>query len=229
MTGIPASRARALSAATRAAARTAGASRRRPPWNSRSLIQSINSSATGHASGAKPCRSAFFAGGIESSPAFASARFVPQVEARAAIMLGTRRIPTPMGLIRTMLRELLARRGRGKVTFEEALALVNEERLVEAEAALREICIARPDDFNPRLWLGRVLYRQKKHGPASAVLGQALDCDPESTDARYLLGRALTDNGEYPGAVEALRRVVARTPAWGHGWLALADALKGAG
>ncbi len=134
-----------------------------------------------------------------------------------------------MGLIRTMLREVLRARGRGTATLEEALALVDQERFVEAEAALREICIARPDDFDPRLSLGRVLYRQKKHGAAIVVLGQALECKPESTDARYLLGRALIDNEQYGAALDALRRVTSVAPTWAPGWLALADALKGAG
>ena len=107
--------------------------------------------------------------------------------------------------------------------------MVEHERLAEAEAALRALCIAGPDDFGPRLWLGRVLYRQKKPGPAIVVLEQAVELDPASTDAQYLLGRALTDNGEWGDAVRALRRVTALLPAWGPGWLALGDALGGMG
>ena len=128
-----------------------------------------------------------------------------------------------------MLREVLRPRGRAKTSMEEAIALVGEERLAEAEAALRALCIARPDDAAPRLWLGRVLYRQKKQGAAIVALEQALEIDPASTDALYLLGRARIDNLDYVQAVAALRRVTALLPAWGPGWLALADALNGAG
>src|SRR5688572_32477942 len=65
MTGMPARFARLRSSAVaRAASRACGRSRS-PPSNSRSLIQSMSSSATRHLSGAAPCRSLPLERGME--------------------------------------------------------------------------------------------------------------------------------------------------------------------
>src|SRR5687767_13878289 len=67
MTGTPACFARRRRAAVAFAADNACGKSRSPPSNSRSLIQSMRSSATGLLSGAAPCRSLFLDRGIERS------------------------------------------------------------------------------------------------------------------------------------------------------------------
>jgi len=129
-----------------------------------------------------------------------------------------------------MLKGLVSRRGRGgRATLEAAQALLEAGRDEEAAALLREVCIAQPDEFEPRLTLGRVLYAMKALGPALAALEQAIELAPADTDAQYLLARARADCGDFTAALELLRPLTARLPAWGPGWLALADALTGAG
>src|SRR5688572_4074453 len=65
MTGTPACFARRRSAAVAFAADNACGKSRSPPSNSRSLIQSMRSSATGLLSGAAPCKSLLLERGIE--------------------------------------------------------------------------------------------------------------------------------------------------------------------
>src|SRR6185503_5696936 len=67
MTGTPACLARRRSAAVAFAAAKACGKSRSDPSNSRSLIQSMRSSATGDLSGAAPWRSLFLERGIEGS------------------------------------------------------------------------------------------------------------------------------------------------------------------
>lgn len=134
-------------------------------------------------------------------------------------------------MLKALLRSVLFGRSRGReqISLEAAVALAEADRMEEAETMLRAFCLAQPEHADGRLWLGRVLYRQKKIAAALAVLEQAVELAPANADAHYLLGRALTDNREFAAAAEALRRVVELEPAWGPGPLALADALDGMG
>jgi len=133
-------------------------------------------------------------------------------------------------MLRTLLKGMLfGRSRRAGATLEDARTLLDAGRNDDAVSMLRAVCIARPDDWEPRLLLGRVLYADKQLGPALTALEQALEIAPHDTDTLYLLGRARTDTGDFAGAAQLLRELVARMPKWGQGRLALADALTGAG
>lgn len=132
-------------------------------------------------------------------------------------------------MLKAVLKGLVSRRARHEpVTLEAAQALLESGRNDEALALLRELCIAEPDAFAPRLQLGRVLYATKALGPALTALEQAHELEPGDTDAQYLLARAYIDCGDFAAARTLLRALTAALPDWGPGWLALGDACTGA-
>lgn len=132
-------------------------------------------------------------------------------------------------MLKAVLKGLTSRRSpRKPVTLQAAQALLESGRTDDAVSLLRELCIAQPDAFEPRLTLGRVLYATKALGPALAALEQAHELEPTDTDAQYLLARALVDCGDFAAASALLRPLTSTLPEWAPAWLALADACTGA-
>src|SRR5687767_136771 len=134
-----------------------------------------------------------------------------------------------LAVLKTLLRRLWSPRARSAGSVHQATALMGAGRLSEAETMLRALCLRDPDDTEPRVLLGRVLYLLGQPGAAAAALQHAVELAPTDSDALYLLGRARTDIGEYAAAIEVLQRLTVLLPSLGRGWLALADATVAAG
>src|SRR5204863_9719557 len=103
-------------------------------------------------------------------------------------------------------------RRRDPVTLEQAMALVDKDRLKEAEDVLRQLCIAQPDDAEPRHVLGHVLSKQGQFSAAIAIFEQASELAPDNAALHYSLGRALLSQRAFSAAAVALRRSIEADP-----------------
>jgi protein O-GlcNAc transferase len=131
------------------------------------------------------------------------------------------------GLVRKLLSGLTVT--RKTASLDRASKLLGSNRLEEAESMLRAVCIANPDAFEPRYFLGYTLFRRKNFGAADALLEQAIERSPSSHDAQYMLGRVRIEQREFEEAIVALRRATELAPSWAPAWLSLADALAALG
>ncbi len=83
-----------------------------------------------------------------------------------------------------------------------------------AEAAFQEALTENPNDFKAQLFLGAVLYTQRKLDDAKLHLDRALELHPTSSLALYELARVKRAQGQVDAAVKDLERVVQGEPQW---------------
>ncbi len=93
----------------------------------------------------------------------------------------------------------------------QALSYLLDEK--GAISALQQAVKANPDDFQAQVTLGSLLNSQRDP-EAEAHLKHALELKPDSSLARYELGRAQQTNGDLPGAENNLKQVVQAEPNW---------------
>lgn len=128
-------------------------------------------------------------------------------------------------MLKSMLRGLLAGRGAAAPSsLDRAVGLLDEGRLEEAEAVIRQLCVAQPDESEPRHLLGHVLSRRGQLPAAIAVLEQASEIAPDSAAVHYSLGRARFAFRAFHDAATALRRAAEIEPSWAPAWLSVGDA-----
>jgi tetratricopeptide (TPR) repeat protein len=96
----------------------------------------------------------------------------------------------------------------------------------KSEAAYRSAIALRSDAPEPRVGLGRVLWRNARKDDGVAELRRAVQVDPDGPDGLFELGQALAPGPESVGLLEhATRERASFTEAW----LALGDQLLAAG
>jgi tetratricopeptide (TPR) repeat protein len=96
---------------------------------------------------------------------------------------------------------------------------------VTAEARVREILKAQPQNADALLVLGAALRRQGRGMEAKAILEPIVVSQPDNAFAQLELGLSFGLLGHHPAALDALARVVDLAPTYINAWCALADAL----
>lgn len=82
------------------------------------------------------------------------------------------------------------------------------------EAAFREALKLNPEDFDANLYLGAILYRERKMDEAKPYLDAALRLDPKSYMARYEVAMFKSTSGQYEEAAQDLEKLVKDDPDW---------------
>ncbi|MGC2619978.1 MAG: tetratricopeptide repeat protein [Acidobacteriaceae bacterium] len=83
-----------------------------------------------------------------------------------------------------------------------------------AEPAFRQALAQNPNDFEANLYLGAILYKQRKMDEAKPYLDKALALNPQSAMARYESAMWKSTSGQYEIAAQELEKVVADDPQW---------------
>jgi tetratricopeptide (TPR) repeat protein len=83
-----------------------------------------------------------------------------------------------------------------------------------AETAYRKAIGTDPNDFEPHLRLGAVLYRLRRLDEAKEELERALQMDPASSHARFELAKVEIAQGKIEAAVGDLEKVEQAIPEW---------------
>ena len=83
-----------------------------------------------------------------------------------------------------------------------------------AEPAFRLAIRQNPDDFDANLYLGAILYNQRKMDEAKKYLDKALLLNPQSTMARYELAMWDSLSGQYEVAAQILEKLTQDDPKW---------------
>jgi len=83
-----------------------------------------------------------------------------------------------------------------------------------AEPAFREGLKENRDDFKANLYLGVLLYRQRKVDEAKIYLDHAVELKPSDLMARYESATLKSSSGEYGAAARELESVVKDDPDW---------------
>ena len=99
-----------------------------------------------------------------------------------------------------------------RARLEEAARLLRAGDAEGAEACLRAMLGAAPDDADALHLLGLVAYRRGRHGQACAAIAAAVARRPEVALYRANLGRVLAAAGRTEEAIAALRGAVAAAP-----------------
>jgi protein O-GlcNAc transferase len=114
-----------------------------------------------------------------------------------------------------------------KTMAEQAVALHQQGKLVEAEALYLQILEADPALFGPRYYLGILRLQQGRNEEACDYLGVALKIFPDDLGALMHYGMALRAAGRPEDAVEMFDRALAMQPSMAEGLynrgVALAD------
>jgi Flp pilus assembly protein TadD len=84
----------------------------------------------------------------------------------------------------------------------------------EAEPAFREAVKENPDDFQANLYLGALLYKQRRLDEARGYLEHAVKLKPADVMARYESAMLKSTSGEYQAAATELEGVVKDSPDW---------------
>jgi len=92
--------------------------------------------------------------------------------------------------------------------FQDALAHQRNGRILQAEAAFRELLAADPRDLRAQLALGAVLLVQRRDAEALAEFDSALSKAPKAATIWSHRGLAQHELGDFAGAVESYDRAV---------------------
>ncbi|HEX3344033.1 MAG TPA: tetratricopeptide repeat protein [Polyangiaceae bacterium] len=128
------------------------------------------------------------------------------------------------------LEETAAALSRDPRCFEAKVAEGRAEEFAldtpKSEAAYRAAIALRPDVEEPRVGLGRLLWRGGRKDDGIAELRHAVQVDPDGPEGLYELGLALAPGTESVGLLEHATR---ERPAFTEAWLALGEQLLAAG
>lgn len=109
-------------------------------------------------------------------------------------------------------------------------AYTKQEKLGDAERALRRAMSAKPDFLLAQMNLGRLLFTQKNYEAAIEPLTKAVEADPKSAEANYLLGESYLQIKKGSKAVGYLKEAIKLDPTgMAQVHLRLATLYRGAG
>ena len=97
--------------------------------------------------------------------------------------------------------------------LKPAAEVICAGRLAEAEAMLRRLLAARPNDAAALQMLGEALIAQGVYEDAATLLTRALELSPANDGARFSLATALFQQQKAPEALPHLERLLAADPA----------------
>lgn len=97
-------------------------------------------------------------------------------------------------------------------SYEEAERLARAGDTARAIEAFQALAAANPDDFDSRVWLGRLLARTGRRAEAIALLRDVIARSPRQVDARVALGAALLTSGRVEPAFETVQDAEALEP-----------------
>ena len=117
----------------------------------------------------------------------------------------------------------------GEATARLVQALLEQGRIGDAEALLREKLAAHPDGERLRFRLGIVLFAEKKYEEAAAEFRRAAELKPDDALAHYNLGHALRKAGHDDEALAAFAATVGLSPSHAFARANLAELLLDAG
>ncbi|MEO5823274.1 MAG: tetratricopeptide repeat protein [Vicinamibacteraceae bacterium] len=101
---------------------------------------------------------------------------------------------------------------RPAVSYEDAERLARSGDVARAIAAFEALAAASPDDFDSRVWLGRLLTRVGRRAEAITLLRDVITRSPRQVDARVALGAALLTSGRVDDAYAAVQDAEALEP-----------------
>ncbi len=101
---------------------------------------------------------------------------------------------------------------RPAVSYEDAERLARSGDVVRALAAFQALAAANADDFDSRVWLGRLLVRVGRREEAIALLRDVIARSPRQVDARVALGAALLTGGRVDEAYATVQDAEALQP-----------------
>jgi tetratricopeptide (TPR) repeat protein len=150
-----------------------------------------------------------------------------------ATQLSRRVVATPRGVDwpDPVLREIRSLRV-DRVNFaDQANALLQQQRIREAEAAIAALFESFPDDPEGLLLLGRLRYMQKRCAEAEAAYRKHLAIQPNSLNGLIQLGLALMCQQQWTNAAAVLEKAISLKPdfAQAHSNLAVARSHAGDG
>ena len=85
-------------------------------------------------------------------------------------------------------------------------------RTLRALEAFQALAAANPDDFDSRVWLGRLLTRLGRRAEAIELLRDVITRSPRQVDARVALGAALLTSGRVEDAYAVVQDAEALEP-----------------
>jgi YaiO family outer membrane protein len=101
---------------------------------------------------------------------------------------------------------------RPRVSYEDAEKLARSGDALRAIEAFRALADANPDDFDSRVWLGRLLTRVGRRAEAITLLRDVITHSPRQVDARVALGAALLTSGRVDDAYAEVQDAEALEP-----------------
>ena len=104
---------------------------------------------------------------------------------------------------------------RPAIGYEEAERLARAGRHAEALAAFEALAAANADDFDSRLWIGRLLVWQGRRADAMAIYRDVITRAPRDVDARVGLAGVLLTLGRIDEAWDVVQDAEALAPANG--------------
>jgi protein O-GlcNAc transferase len=129
-------------------------------------------------------------------------------------------------MLTRVIRHLLASHAkRAAPDITDAMALLQQGRLEEAEHAFRQLVDAKPGDAELHHLLSYAQTRRRRFVEAVSTLERGLELAPDRADMYYSLGRAHIACRSFSAATKALYRALDLAPSWPAAWISVADAL----
>ena len=105
--------------------------------------------------------------------------------------------------------------------FEQAEALLDANRLLEAKALYAQICERDPSDAEAYFMLGTIHGEMGLLDEAVGMLNEAIARRPDDADARFALASVLKEQGKFNEAAVNAQRAVELDPDYPEAWLLL--------
>ena len=99
-----------------------------------------------------------------------------------------------------------------RVSYDDAERMARNGDTLRALEAFQALAAANPDDFDSRVWLGRLLVRVGRRGEAIDLLRDVITRSPRQVDARVALGAALLTSGRVDEAEAVVQDAEALEP-----------------
>jgi tetratricopeptide (TPR) repeat protein len=152
-----------------------------------------------------------------------------QLETAASVARRAASLPRGFDWPDPVLRDVQSLRTDRARLAEQANALLQQQRLADADALLAKLLNAFPEDPEGLLLLGRLRYLERRCAEAEAVLKRHLAVQADSLNGLVQLGLALHCQQRWSDAIATLERVIQLKPdfAQAHVNLAAARARSG--